>query len=343
MIAVVILNWNGVDMLRRYLPGVVSDCAGEGEVIVADNGSTDDSLHYLRTEHPDVRLVCFDQNLGFAGGYNAAFRRIEQETPGRYDYYLLLNSDVRTSPGWLTPMRTYMDAHPETAAAQPKIHAEWAHDSFEHAGAAGGFIDRFGYPFCRGRLLNVLEKDSGQYDTVRSLFWATGAALMVRPADWNAAGGFDARFFAHFEEIDFCWRLRARARKIVCVTDSVVYHVGGGTLPADNPRKTYLNFRNSLTMLYKNLPDDELQHVLSVRKWLDAMAWFKFFVSGDFANAKAVRRARKDFHKWQHQFDPERKKNLENTTLFDIPERIQRSLIYAFYVQGKKTFAQFMS
>ena len=240
-------------------------------------------------------------------------------------------------------MRTYMNAHPETAAAQPKIHAEWAHDSFEHAGAAGGFIDRFGYPFCRGRLLNVLEKDHGQYDTVRSLFWATGAALMVRPADWNAAGGFDARFFAHFEEIDFCWRLRARARKIVCVTDSVVYHVGGGTLPADNPRKTYLNFRNSLTMLYKNLPDDELQHVLSVRKWLDAMAWFKFFVSGDFANAKAVRRARKDFHKWKHQFDPERKKNLENTTLFDIPERIQRSLIYAFYVQGKKTFAQFMS
>lgn len=176
MIAVVILNWNGVDMLRRYLPGVVSDCADEGEVIVADNGSTDASLDYLRAEHPDVRLLCFDKNHGFAEGYNAAFRRIEAETPGRYDYYLLLNSDVRTSPGWLTPLRTYMDAHPETAAAQPKIHAEWAHDSFEHAGAAGGFIDRYGYPFCRGRMLNVLEKDHGQYDTVRSLFWEIGRA-----------------------------------------------------------------------------------------------------------------------------------------------------------------------
>ena len=343
MIAVVILNWNGVDMLRRYLPGVVSDCADEGEVIVADNGSTDASLDYLRAEHPDVRLLCFDKNHGFAEGYNAAFRRIEAETPGRYDYYLLLNSDVRTSPGWLTPLRTYMDAHPEVAAAQPKIHAEWAHDSFEHAGAAGGFIDRYGYPFCRGRMLNVLEKDHGQYDTVRSLFWATGAALLVRPADWNAVGGFDPHFFAHFEEIDFCWRLRARARKIVCIPQSVVYHVGGGTLPAEHPRKTYLNFRNSLTMLYKNLPTDELRHVLRVRKWLDGIAWLKYFATGDFANANAVRRARRDFHKWQHHFDAARRQNLESTTLFNIPERIQRSLIYGFYVQRQKTFAQFMS
>ena len=236
-----------------------------------------------------------------------------------------------------------MDAHPETAAAQPKIHAEWAHDSFEHAGAAGGFIDRYGYPFCRGRMLNVLEKDHGQYDTVRSLFWATGAALLVRPADWNAVGGFDPHFFAHFEEIDFCWRLRARARKIVCIPQSVVYHVGGGTLPTEHPRKTYLNFRNSLTMLYKNLPTDELRHVLRVRKWLDGIAWLKYFATGDFANAKAVRCARRDFHKWQHHFDAARRQNLESTTLFNIPERIQRSLIYGFYVQRQKTFAQFMS
>ena len=243
MIAVVILNWNGVDMLRRYLPGVVSDCADEGEVIVADNGSTDASLDYLRAEHPDVRLLCFDKNHGFAEGYNAAFRRIEAETPGRYDYYLLLNSDVRTSPGWLTPLRTYMDAHPETAAAQPKIHAEWAHDSFEHAGAAGGFIDRYGYPFCRGRMLNVLEKDHGQYDTVRSLFWATGAALLVRPADWNAVGGFDPHFFAHFEGIradagaDYCaevMRIRPQgAHKFDGVGKDVPHHAAptgvGGT------------------------------------------------------------------------------------------------------------------
>lgn len=335
--AIVILNWNGRAMMERYLPSVLEFSRSEAEVIIADNASTDDSVAWLHRLYPRLRVIRLDRNYGFAEGYNRALRQVESE------YYVLLNSDVEVTHHWLTPLIEEMDAHEDIAACQPKLLSMADRDAFEYAGASGGFLDRYGYPFCRGRMINVLEKDNGQYDTVRSLFWATGAALLVRPADWNAVGGFDPHFFAHFEEIDFCWRLRARARKIVCIPESVVYHVGGGTLPAEHPRKTYLNFRNSLTMLYKNLPTDELRHVLRVRKWLDGVAWLKYFATGDFANAKAVRCARRDFHKWQHHFDAARKQNLESTTLFNIPERIQRSLIYGFYVQGKKTFAQFMS
>ena len=342
MIAVVILNWNGAEMLRRFLPSVVEHSHPLGEVIVADNGSTDESLEILQQEFPEVRILVLDRNYGFAEGYNEAFRQLEIIAPQRYEYYLLLNSDVRVTADWLRPLHTYMEQHPEVAAAQPKLRAEWAHDTLEYAGAAGGYIDHYGYPFCRGRLLSVVEKDRGQYDDNASIFWATGAALLIRQSDWWNVGGLDGRFFAHNEEIDLCWRLRARGRGIVCVPHSVVYHVGGGTLPQEHPRKTYLNFRNNLTMLFKNLPDAELKHVMRVRRFLDFVAFVQFLVKGDWANAKAVRKARRDFHQWQSDFMKDRQENLSRMVLNPIPERVNRSLIVGFFLKGQKTFSAFM-
>ena len=342
MIAVVILNWNGAEMLRRFLPSVVEHSHPLGEVIVADNGSTDNSLEILQQEFPEVHTLVLDRNYGFAEGYNEAFRRLEIIAPQRYEYYLLLNSDVRVTADWLRPLHTYLEQHPEVAAAQPKLRAEWAHDTLEYAGAAGGYIDRYGYPFCRGRLLSVVEKDSGQYDDNAFIFWATGAALLIRQSDWWNVGGLDGRFFAHNEEIDLCWRLRARGRGIVCVPLSVVYHVGGGTLPQEHPRKTYLNFRNNLTMLFKNLPDAELKHVMRVRRFLDFVAFVQFLVKGDWANAKAVRKARRDFHQWQSDFVKDRQENLSRMVLNPIPERVNRSLIVGFFLKGQKTFSAFM-
>ena len=342
MIAVVILNWNGAEMLRRFLPSVVEHSHPLGEVIVADNGSTDESLEILQQEFPEVRTLVLYRNYGFAEGYNEAFRRLEKVAPQRYEYYLLLNSDVRVTADWLRPLHTYMEQHPDVAAAQPKLRAEWAHDTLEYAGAAGGYIDRYGYPFCRGRLLSVVEKDGGQYDDNASIFWATGAALLIRQSDWWNVGGLDGRFFAHNEEIDLCWRLRARGRGIVCVPHSVVYHVGGGTLPQEHPRKTYLNFRNNLTMLFKNLPDAELKHVMRVRRFLDFVAFVQFLVKGDWANAKAVRKARRDFHQWQSDFVKDRQENLSRMVLNPIPERVNRSLIVGFFLKRQKTFSAFM-
>ena len=342
MIAVVILNWNGAEMLLRFLPSVVEHSHPLGEVIVADNGSTDNSLEILQQEFPEVRTLVLDRNYGFAEGYNEAFRRLEIIAPQRYEYYLLLNSDVRVTADWLRPLHTYMEQHPDVAAAQPKLRAEWAHDTLEYAGAAGGYIDHYGYPFCRGRLLSVVEKDRGQYDDNASIFWATGAALLIRQSDWWDVGGLDGRFFAHNEEIDLCWRLRARGRGIVCVPQSVVYHVGGGTLPQEHPRKTYLNFRNNLTMLFKNLPDAELKHVMRVRRFLDFVAFVQFLVKGDWANAKAVRKARRDFHQWQSDFVKDRQENLSRMVLNPIPERVNRSLIVGFFLKGQKTFSAFM-
>ena len=322
-------------MMRRFLPSVIAGCADEGEVIVADNGSTDDSLEMLRTEFPEVRILPLDRNYGFAEGYNQAFRQLEG-----YEYLLLLNSDVECTDGWLRPLREYMDAHPDVAACQPKVRAEWDRSRLEYAGACGGFIDRDGYPFCRGRLFAVAEEDKGQYDDVADVFWATGAALMIRAEDWRNVGGLDGRFFAHNEEIDLCWRLRSRGRRIVCIPQSVVYHVGGGTLPQDNPRKTYLNFRNNLTMLYKNLPEGEMQRVLRRRTVLDWVAALQFIAKFDFANASAIFHARRDFKAWRADFKADREANLAATVLRDIPERRLISLLWQYYARGRKRFSQ---
>ena len=237
-------------------------------------------------------------------------------------------------------MISYLDGHPEVAACQPKIRSQRQKEYFEYAGAAGGFIDKYGYPFCRGRIMGVVEKDEGQYDTILPVFWATGAALFIRHADYREAGGLDGRFFAHMEEVDFCWRLKARGRGVVCLPESRVYHVGGGTLNKSNARKTYLNFRNNLLMLYKNLPDEELAAVMRVRRVLDYVALVKFALTGHTADARAVLRARKEFASICHDFDDARRENLRLTTAGAIPERARGSLLWAYYALGRHTYGE---
>lgn len=335
-IAVVILNWNGCEMMRRFLPSVVKYSEPEGLVIVADNGSTDDSLKMLEQEFPTVRILSLPQNYGFAEGYNQALAQVEAP------YYLLLNSDVEVSEGWLTPLLRYMDMHPEVAASQPKLLSQRNKKMFEYAGGAGGYLDKYGYPFCRGRIFNSIEEDCGQYDSSVQLLWATGAALMVRSSDWKDSGGLDGRFFAHMEEIDLCWRLRTRGRQITCVGESKVWHVGGGTLDAANPRKTFLNFRNNLLMLYKNLPENELRSVMRWRKLLDYIAAFKFLMTFDLANFKAVCQARKEFFRMRPDFESDRKRNLEKYVAdgTQIKGRVNISLLWQYYIHGIRKFSQ---
>lgn len=332
-VSVVILNWNGADMMRRFLPSVVTNTP-QADIVIADNGSTDDSLAMLRKDFPNVRLVELDQNYGFAEGYNRGLKSVESE------YYVLLNSDVETPEGWLEPMVEYMDAHPEAAACQPKLRCQWAKENLEYAGACGGYVDALGYPYCRGRLMGNVERDEGQYDTVASILWATGACLMIRRQDYWAVGGLDGRFFAHQEEIDLCWRLRSRGRGIVCLPQSVVYHLGGGTLPQGNARKTFLNFRNNLLLLYKNLPEDRLGKVMRWRWWLDALASLQFLLTGQWASCKAVWHARAEYKRIRDDFKKDREENLRLAALSPVPEQSKFCLLWQYYVKRKKTWKQ---
>lgn len=322
-------------MLRSFLPSVLRYSAADGvEVCVADNGSTDASVEMLRTEFPSVRVIVLNDNHGFADGYNLALQQVEAE------YVVLLNSDVEVTEQWLTPLAAYLDTHPEVAACQPKIRSWHRKAEFEYAGAAGGYIDRYGYPFCRGRVMGVVEEDRGQYNTIVPVFWATGAALFIRLADYRQVGGLDGRFFAHMEEIDLCWRLRARGRGIVCIPQSTVYHVGGATLKKENPHKTFLNFRNNLVMLYKNLPATELPGVMRMRAMLDYVAALTFLLKGQADNAKAVMQARREYRKLRPQFLAAREENLKKTTCPSIPERIKSSILWQFYAKGQQCFSQ---
>ena len=330
-ISVVILNWNGSAMLQRFLPSVIR-YSEEAEIIVADNGSTDHSIDILREKFPSVRILPFRENYGFAQGYNRAIHQIE--TP----YVLLLNDDVEVTPHWLQPLLAFMNHHPEVAACQPKILSETQRELFEYAGACGGFIDHLGYPYCRGRIFNHVEKDRGQYDQVCPIFWATGAALLVRTDVFRKEGGLDKRFFAHMEEIDFCWRLRSRNYGIYCIPQSTVYHVGGGTLPKSHPRKTFLNFRNNLLMLYKNLPEERLNSTLRIRYFLDLVAALKMLLSGQAKESMAIVKALRTFFKIRHDFDRQREENLQKQQLKDIPEMRNESLLVAFYLKKKKKF-----
>ena len=335
-VAVVILNWNGAGMLRRFLPSVVANTPHElADIIVADNASTDDSLEVLR-DFGSVKVVTLPENYGFAGGYQAALSKLD----GGYAYYLLLNSDVMTPPCWLQPMTDYMQRHEDVAACQPKLLAEHDHTSFEYAGGAGGYIDHLGYPFCRGRVFDMVEHDDGQYDTVADVFWATGAALLIRADAYWAAGGLDSRFFAHQEEIDLCWRLRARGHRIVCVPGSVVYHVGGGTLPKENPRKTFLNFRNNLLLLYKNLPERRLRRAMFVRFWLDALASAVFLAKGEWRSFMAVWRGRMAFRRMKADFAESRADNMAAAVTETIPEMLERSLLVEYHLRRHKLFSQ---
>ena len=333
-LAIVRLNWNGAKMLAQYLPTVLNYSRDEATVYVADNASTDNSLELLRREFSACRLVVLDKNWGFAEGYNKALRQIDAE------YYLLLNSDIEVTHHWLTPLIEFMDYHPEVAACQPKLLSIINRDMFEYAGASGGYLDRYGYPFCRGRLFDTVEEDNGQYDYATEILWATGAALMIRAKDYWDAGGLDGRFFAHNEEIDLCWRLRIRGRKIYCLPESYVYHVGGGTLPKGNPMKTFLNFRNNLTMLYKCLPDSELRHVMRWRWFLDYLAAFEMLVQnrswGDF---RAIFRARHAFNKWKKDFAGDRLAIQTSRVVEEIPEQRSFSLLWQYYVKGRKFFS----
>lgn len=334
-VAIVILNWNGQKMLAKYLSGVVEYSRQDAEVWVADNSSTDGSMHLLETQYPQVKTIVLEQNFGFAEGYNRALKQIEAE------YYVLLNSDVEVTHHWLTPLIEFMDSHLQVAACQPKLLAEYDKDSFEYAGACGGFLDKYGYPFCRGRIFETVERDNGQYDYQQEVLWATGACMMIRAKDYWDAGALDGRFFAHNEEIDLCWRLRLMGRKIYCIPESEVYHVGGGTLPKSNPMKTFLNFRNNLTMLYKNLDDRDLQHVMFIRWFLDYLAAFEMLIlKRNFGDFKAIFKARRAFKAWRKDFDEDRQRIQSGRVEGAVPQVYEGSILWQYYAKGKKVFSK---
>ena len=332
-VAVIILNWNGASLLRRYLPSVVENTNPEiADVIVADNGSSDESLTLLSVQFPKVKTVLMKENYGFAEGYNRAVKATG------YKYTILLNSDVRVPKGWVEPLLAYMEAHPEVGACQPKLLKDYDGEQplFEYAGAAGGFLDCHGYPYCRGRIFDTVEQDQGQYDEDAEILWATGACLMIRSADFWRAGGFDGRFFAHNEEIDLCWRLHDMGRKIYCYPDSEVVHVGGGTLPKNNPMKTYLNFRNNLTMLYKNLPESDFHYVLRMRWLLDYVAAVAtLLMHGNWGDFKAIFRARRAYRKWRHQFDDDRR-TIQQRRVAD--GRKPFCIVWKYYIKKVTTY-----
>lgn len=289
--AVVILNWNGREFLKKFLPDVIKFSKDEAEIIVADNASTDDSIAVLKSDFPEVRIIENKTNGGFAKGYNQALKMVDAK------YYILLNSDIEVTENWINPIIEMMENNQTIAACQPKLRSYHQKEKFEYAGAAGGFIDKYGYPFCRGRVFQSLEEDKGQYNDTSEIFWATGAAMFVRADLYHQLGGMDDDFFAHMEEIDLCWRLKNKGFKIMYCPDSLVYHVGGGTLPKSSSRKTYLNFRNNFFLMYKNLPQNRIQKTILARLVLDAAAAMKFLLQGGVGDLWAVVRAHHSFYR----------------------------------------------
>lgn len=327
-VAVIILNWNGLKLLKEFLPSVCRYTSPQlADVIVADNGSEDDSLVWIKENYPEVGILAFPHNYGYADGYNRAIKSLN------YEYVVLLNSDVEVTPEWIEPLVNFCDKNPDVAACQPKLKAYLQKDHFEYAGAAGGYLDRYGYAFCRGRIFNTIEKDYGQYDDVTDIFWATGACLFIRRTEYLEAGGLDAGFFAHMEEIDLCWRVHLHGKRIVIIPQSEVYHLGGGTLDSSDPHKTYLNFRNNLLMLYKNLPKKEGRSLLFTRRLLDTAAMVKFLMSGEWKNVKAVWKAHTDYRKSKKQYKCQPQTNL----LKSFPET-NRNITVDYFLKRKKIF-----
>lgn len=327
-VAVAILNWNGKSLMQRFLPSVCRNTSVElADVIVIDNGSTDGSIDFLAREFPSVQIIRLPENYGFAEGYCRGLEHIDHR------YVVLLNSDVETPAGWLEPLYEYCEEHPDVAACQPKIKAFCQPSMFEYAGAAGGYLDKFGYPFCRGRMFDTVEPDRGQYNEISDIFWASGAALFIRREDYFAAGGLDPLFFAHMEEVDLCWRVHLLNKRIVYVPQSEVFHLGGATLASDNPRKTYLNFRNSLLLLYKNLPRSASRSLLFKRQLLDTVALIRFCLTGKAAHAKAIWAAHMDFRKQCVRYTRLPDRNL----LADFPEA-DRNVTVDYFLRGKKYF-----
>ena len=333
--AVVILNWNGRKFLEQFLPGVVvNTLSPETSVIVADNGSEDDSVQWVTENHPEVQVIKLDRNYGYAGGYNMAIRHLEAE------YYILLNSDVEVEPGWSEKLITFMDMHPNVGACQPKIRSFASRDSFEYAGAAGGYIDSLGYPFCRGRIFETLETDHGQYDDTCEIFWASGSCMVVRGAAFDQCDGFDESFFVHMEEIDLCWRMQNAGYTISYFPHSVVYHVGGGTLGYGSPSKIYYNFRNSLIMLAKNLPSKHIRRTVFLRQVLDGLAAVVLLFREGRAAASAVVRAHRDFRRQRTAIRTFRTIT-PNPGIFHIPHTaMSKYLLFEYYIRKRKTFSE---
>lgn len=332
-VAVVILNWNGKDFLEKFLPSVCSSTYGNLQLYMADNASTDDSVAFTQKHFPQVKIIQNPSNNGFAGGYNEALQHVQA------DIYVLLNQDVEVEPGWIEPVITLMEQQPDIAACQPKLRAYANPEEFEYAGAAGGWMDILGYTFCRGRILYTTEKDNGQYDDVQDIFWATGAALFIRSRCFHEVGGFDADFFAHMEEVDLCWRLQRVGYRICYCPGSRVYHVGGGSLPQGNPRKLYLNFRNNLIMLWKNLHPADRWIILAQRFFLDLLAAVKSLVAGKPKDMAAIFRAFRDYSRWKRQYDPG-KDQLPRKKLLQMKGVFHGIMIWRYYFLGRKKFSE---
>ena len=331
-IAIVILNWNGRKYLEQFLPWVLSSLDANSRIVVADNGSTDDSISFLETNYPDIQIIRFTENHGFAKGYNEALKQVEAK------YYVILNSDVEVKPGWLQPMFTLLENDTTIAACQPKILSFNNKKEFEYAGAAGGWLDKYGYPFSKGRIFDVCEEDNGQYDQSEPIFWASGAALFIRSSVFYQVNGFDEYFFAHQEEIDLCWRIQLAGYKIYSCPASVVYHVGGGTLPRGNSLKTYLNFRNNRIMLSKNLPFTKKLWVMPVRNLLDAISAWKGLLSGDGGYFIAILRAQVAFIKWWLFY--QKKSVFPVTKKGKLAGYLQKNIVWQHFAKKKKLFSE---
>lgn len=332
---IVLLNWNGAEHLRRFLPGVVAHAPQGVDVVVADNGSTDNSLTLLARQFPTVAVVRLDANYGFAGGYNRALADLEA------DYFILLNTDVETPAGWLEPILTYLHQNPDVAAAAPKLRSLVEPSKFEYAGAAGGYIDFLGYPFCRGRMLKSTEFDRGQYDDARDVFWVSGAAFCCRADVFRTLGGFDADFFAHMEEIDLCWRMQLAGYRVSILPQSTVYHLGGGTLTTDSPTKVFYNHRNNLAMLYKCSSTAQRVVVAVVRPGLDLLAALSYLVQGRGDNFRAVFRAYRDFLRW-HRMLAAKRRAIRQARTGSASAMIYHGSILLRYLFGRRTFGRMM-
>ena len=333
-VAVLVLNWNGRTLLQQFLPSWLAHIPDYADLIIVDNGSTDDSVSFLQEHYRDVHLLAFEENLGFAGGYNRAIEELDYQT------VILLNSDVELTSGWLDQPMQLLNSSPEIAAVQPTLRAQRSPKDFEYAGAAGGFIDRLGYPFCRGRIFDTIEEDRGQYTDSVDLFWASGACLIIRRAVYREVGGLDTLFFAHQEEIDLCWRLNARGWRIVSAPQSIVYHVGGASLSADSPRKVFLNFRNNLLMIYKNLPAPTLHRVLFARMILDLVAMLVYLLRLRPGQAASVLKGWRCFLIKRQRYESTRQENLKKTVRPISPELMKPyTLLFQYYFKGRKRYS----
>lgn len=332
-VAVVILNYNTREFLEKFLPYVVTTDYENLEIVVADNASTDTSVQFVRFKYPWITVIQLDQNYGFTGGYNRALAQVQA------DYYVLLNSDVEVDRHWIKPMVEMVKANPKIAAIQPKLLAYHDRSAFEYAGAAGGFIDKYGFPFCRGRIFDSLEKDNGQYQDARKVFWASGAALFVHAPTYHAIGGLDEDFFAHMEEIDLCWRLQNSGHEVWVCPESIVYHVGGGTLQKTNPRKTYYNFRNGLLLLMKNLPKGKVFPVICMRLLLDHIAAYRFLFQGKLGDFKAIAAAHRHFL-LHLKYWRSRRKVVDGNKAYYNEQVLKGSIVYRHFIKKCRIFGE---